>query len=210
MPLALALPTCLTDIPPAGGRLLDYLWMSGRSWVDIKTDNEIAATIRDLKDAIKEFDRPRIVGDQGKDALDGGRGPDVLLGGGGDDRLDGGRGNDLLSGGSGKDSLAGGDGGDSFAFVQTGGADRIAEFEGDDRIVLAKAGFPGLGPEGRLEADRFHAGPEALTRKQKILYDEDSGWLLYARHGSETGKPQALVKIGSDLDGLDYRDIFVI
>ena len=53
-------------------------------------------------------------------------------------------------------------------------------------------------------------GSEALTPKQKILYDADSGWLLYARHGSETGKPQAIAKIGTDLQGFNHSDIIVI
>jgi hypothetical protein len=185
-------------------------FFTSRSSVDIKTDNEVAQTIRDLKEALKEFDRPLIVGDQGKDALGGGQGPDALLGGSGDDRLEGGRGNDFLCGGSGKDRLEGGDGADSFAFAQPGGPDRIIDFEGDDRIALAKAGFAGLGPVGKLKAASFHTGPDALTPKQKILCNEDSGWLLYARHGSETANPQPFAKIGSVAAGFDHHDIIVI
>ena len=61
-----------------------------------------------------------------------------------------------------------------------------------------------------LKAKFFHDGPEALTRKQKILYDEDSGWLLYARHGSDTANPLAFARIGKHLDDFDRHDILVI
>ena len=61
-----------------------------------------------------------------------------------------------------------------------------------------------------LAESHFHIGGEALTPKQKILYDEDSGWLLYAKKGSQTTDPIAFAKIGKHLDGFDHTDILVI
>jgi hypothetical protein len=61
-----------------------------------------------------------------------------------------------------------------------------------------------------LKTKYFHIGDEALTKKQHILYDEDSGWLLYAKKGSGTANPCAFAKIGKHLDDFDHHDILVI
>ena len=88
--------------------------------------------------------------------------------------------------------------------------DKVTDFAEGDIIALEKSAFKGLGPLGTLEADRFHVGAEAETPKQKILYDEDSGWLLYAKHGSDTADPVRFAKIGKNLDHFDNGDIMVI
>ena len=124
--------------------------------------------------------------------------------------LEGGAGNDRLDGGQGSDKLTGGEGNDTFVFAHPDKKDKVTDFAEGDIIALEKSAFKGLGPLGTLEADRFRVGDEAKTQKQKILYDEDSGWLLYAKHGSETADPVRFAKIGKNLDHFDNGDIIVI
>lgn len=140
----------------------------------------------------------RMFGNAGNDDLRGGRGPDRLHGGAGDDRLDGGKGTDTLSGGRGDDT---------FVFRTAGGPDRIADFEKGDLIAL---GFSGLGPAGPLDPAAFHRGANAERPGQKVLYDEDTGWLLHARKGSRTDDPVAFAKVGKHLDHLGPDDFVVI
>ncbi len=180
------------------------------SSVDIVTDNALAQMIADLKKAIQGFTSVAVRGNRGEDALHGDAGKDALSGAGGDDKLDGRGGNDLLAGGGGNNRLTGGDGADTFVFEHRGASDKITDYHGNDTIALVKDAFPGVGPLGVLKAEYFHAGPEALTPEQKILYDEDSGWLLYARHGSETAEPHPFARIGRHVADFDHADILVI
>jgi hypothetical protein len=84
------------------------------------------------------------------------------------------------------------------------------DWEEGDVIALAKSAFKGIGPKGELAEDRFHIGSEALTPKQKILYDDGTGWLLYAKKGSGTANPLAFARIGKNLEDFDHTDIMVI
>lgn len=151
-----------------------------------------------------------LLGRRGGDSLHGGDGDDVLKGGRGGDMLDGGDGNDILNGGKGKDKLTGGEGDDTFVFAHPGKPDKVTDWTEGDLIALQKSAFKGIGPKGVLETGVFHIGAEAETPKQKILYDADSGWLLYARHGSDTANPIAFAKIGKTLADFDHADIMVI
>jgi hypothetical protein len=62
---------------------------------------------------------------------------------------------------------------------------------------------------GCAQAKHFHVGSFAETKQQKIVYDDQSGWLAYAKKGSETADPVYFAKIGKGLD-LDHTDIMVI
>jgi Ca2+-binding RTX toxin-like protein len=150
-----------------------------------------------------------IFGDRGRDDLRGGGGDDLIEGGKGSDTLNGGAGNDTLNGGPGSDRLTGGEGDDTFVFANPKQPDRVTDFSDGDLIALARSAFKGIGPKGVLAEDRFHLGSEALTPKQKILYDDETGWLLYAKQGSGTANPLAFARIGKNLD-LDHTDIVVI
>jgi Ca2+-binding RTX toxin-like protein len=143
----------------------------------------------------------------GSDAAKGGAGNDVLFGNGGTDALHGGPGDDWLDGGKGTNWLTGGDGHDTFVFVAPGRPDTVTDFGFGDRIAL---GFSGLGPSGILDEARFRLGANAENRHQKILYDSDAGWLLYAKHGSATEHPIKFAEIGKGFDHLGAHDFFVI
>jgi len=154
-------------------------------------------------------DRDFIHGGAGNDLIRGGAGSDILKGGRGIDRLEGGKGGDVLESGKAADLLFGGDGVDTFVFRYSGSLDRIADYEPGEQIQLAKTAFAGIGPAGVLKAKFFHLGAEAKTADQHILYDAETGWLLYARRGSETDDPKAFAWIGTSLEDFGRHDILV-
>jgi hypothetical protein len=146
-------------------------------------------------------------GMSGSDRLRGNGGDDELRGGGGGDTLYGGAGDDRLDGGRGQNQLTGGEGDDTFAFRMPGKPNRITDLETGDLIAL---GFSGLGAAGPLDPSAFHRGATANHPGQKILYDEDTGWLLYARKGSVTEDPVAFARVGKHLNHLGAEDFVVI
>ena len=93
-------------------------------------------------------------------------------------------GNDVLNGGLGKDVLGGGAGRDTFIFNRTLGPaniDRIFDFSSvpSDTIKLENAIFAGIGGNGHLAAIRFHVGPHAHDANDRIIYNANTGALLY-------------------------------
>lgn len=149
----------------------------------------------------------RLKGLDGNDSVLGGPGDDFLMGGNGRDVLYGGTGDDWLSGGPDRDWLTGGEGDDTFAFTARGQPDTITDFEDGDKIAL---GFSGLEQSGVLKPAYFHLGARAETPDQKILYDSNDGWLLYAKYGSATRHPEKFAKIAEGLHDLGADDFFVI
>lgn len=116
-------------------------------------------------------------------------GNNELAGLSGDDRLSGGYGEDTLDGGAGNDSLKGGPDGDVFVFSTAPDAatnvDQLEDFvSGVDRIRLDDAVFDGIGALGALAANAFRAGAEALDADDRIVYDADTGRLLFDADGS--------------------------
>lgn len=146
-------------------------------------------------------------GVDGNDTIFGGPGHDFLIGGNDRDVLYGGTGDDWLNGGPDRNRLTGGEGDDTFVFSARGQPNTITDFDAGDRIGL---GFSGIGPNGALDPAYFHVGAKAEDRQQKILYDSDGGWLLYAQEGSATRHPEKFARIYKDLDHLDAGDFFVI
>jgi Ca2+-binding RTX toxin-like protein len=146
-------------------------------------------------------------GMSGHDAVHGNAGDDLIYGAKGADALRGGTGDDLIDGGAGRNLYTGGEGDDTFVFGMPGKPNRITDFETGDLIAI---GFPGLGPDGPLDPAAFHRGATANKASQKILYDDDTGWLLYARNGSGTDEPVAFARIGKHLDHLGADDFTVI
>jgi Ca2+-binding RTX toxin-like protein len=146
-------------------------------------------------------------GMSGSDVVRGNAGDDEIHGGGGRDKLHGGSGDDMLDGGTGRNRLTGGAGDDTFVFTVPGKPNRITDFGKGDLIAL---GFSGLGPDGPLDPAAFHRGALANGPGPTILYDEDTGWLLYARKGSETADPSAFAKVGKHIGHIGAEDFVVI
>jgi len=128
-------------------------------------------------------------GGQTANVLDGGAGNDRFFGGMGADILRGGSGTDWLDGGAQKDVLSGGTGADSFYFATIAdGGDSITDFEtGVDHLVLSRSGF-GI---GALKGFLFVEGLQATSASATLLFDDDSGQILWDADG--TGAQKALV-----------------
>jgi Ca2+-binding RTX toxin-like protein len=157
-----------------------------------------------------------IVGKSGTkiENLNGGAGDDIINGGKGKDIIDGRSGADRLIGGKGKDILTGGEGADTFVFNVKPGrkeVDTIKDFEiGFDIIELDKSAFKKLGV-GPLAEDAFvinNAG-KAKDKEDRIIYDKNSGKLLYDADGKGGSKAVEFTKIQKNLE-LDHLDFIVI
>ncbi len=130
----------------------------------------------------------------------------------GNDRLYGGEGSDFLDGGLGADILVGGAGEDSFRFSTELGNDNvdlIKDFSaGEDLILLDNDIFAALGGTGTLDLTEFHMSAAGVSQDaaDRIIYDSDSGALLYDADGSgDIGAIQfAQLRAGLSLSADDF------
>ena len=155
-----------------------------------------------------------MIGNNGANALTGTGFNDVLQGNSGNDNLNGGAGNDALYGGLDNDILTGGSGMDSFVFNTTPNAtknwDTITDFNvADDTIQLENAIFTALGvAPGILSAGAFVIGTAALDAANRIVYNSDTGALLFDSDGSAQGGAVQIATLGMGL--LLTNDDFLI
>ena len=129
---------------------------------------------------------------------------DLILAKNGKDALNGLAGDDLLDGGRKSDLLTGGDGADQFQFstkLKDKWADTISDFGVDqdtillDRDIFAKAGKPGV-----LKAKFFDTGKKADSGRDRILYQENKGWLRYDKDGKGGADAVKFAKVDKNLD----------
>ncbi|MBQ0822973.1 cadherin domain-containing protein [Microvirga sp. HBU67558] len=134
------------------------------------------------------------------EVTDGTAGSDKIIAGASKDRLSGGFGNDTLNGGLGNDILTGGRDRDIFVFDSMLGKtnsvnkksnlDTIVDFSfKDDTIHLAKSIFSTI-KKGALAKGAFHVGSVAHDASDRIIYNKNTGALLYDKDG--TGAKQAI------------------
>ncbi|MGJ5238900.1 S8 family serine peptidase [Bradyrhizobium oligotrophicum] len=137
------------------------------------------------------------------DHLEGDRCANVIDGGAGNDVIDGGRGNDTLTGGEGTDAFVfssplssgcrwttWGPGRDEWHHHGAENRDTITDFSvADDTIWLDHEIFAALrGHEGQaLSASEFRAGSRALDSDDHIIYNADTGVLIYDANGNKAG-----------------------
>lgn len=156
-----------------------------------------------------------LAGGGAKDFMKGGTGDDTLRGGAANDRLYGGAGEDILNGGGGQNKMTGGDDADTFVFANAFGKGylgKITDFTtNEDVIQVENSIYAKSGPQNRvLKAKKFEIGKEADDKKDRFIYDDQTGNLFYDRDGSESGFHQVkIAKLDAGLD-LDAGDIFVI
>jgi Ca2+-binding RTX toxin-like protein len=129
-----------------------------------------------------------LYGLDGNDVLRGGDGFDVLTGDTGNDTLDGGALDDWFYGGVGNDLLTGGTGADRFVFETTLNAtsnvDTITDFAtGSDKIWLNHSIFNKLTVNGALDASMLRIGSAAADSNDHIIYNRDTGALIYDSNG---------------------------
>jgi Ca2+-binding RTX toxin-like protein len=149
-----------------------------------------------------------LLGHKGRDTLLGAADDDLLKGGKGADTLTGDTGADMLNGGAGRDTLTGGEDDDTFVFANPNKPDTVTDWANGDIIALKKSAFQGIGPKGTLDEDAFHVGTQAVTAKQKIIYDPHTGWLTWSKDG--WAEPVAFARIGKHLADFDHGDIMVV
>ncbi|EIM28525.1 calcium-binding protein [Microvirga lotononidis] len=139
-------------------------------------------------DVVYAYDGDDIVyGDAGADDLYGSWGDDDLYGGTGRDILNGGAGSDYLNGGADNDELTGGSGKDYFVFdtrPSRTNVDRIVDFRPvDDTIMLDNQVFTRVGRDGWLSGGAFTTGSGARDSSDRIIYNKQTGALLYDPDG---------------------------
>jgi Ca2+-binding RTX toxin-like protein len=116
-------------------------------------------------------------------AMRGNTGANVLHGGAGADRLAGDAGNDSLYGDTGSDLFV-----FDTALHAKKNVDRIFDFShGDDTIVLARSVFTSFTAPGPIAAANFVIGAAATTASQYLVYDPQTGALLYDADGNGGG-----------------------
>ena len=131
--------------------------------------------------------------------------------------ISGGSGGDVLNGGLGGDILRGLAGADSFMFTTTlggGNVDTIADFNvADDTIRLENSIFRAFGSTtGVLKASAFAVGAAASDADDRIIFNADTGALLYDKDG--TGVTAAVQFATISLSGLtgtlSNADFFIV
>lgn len=130
------------------------------------------------------------------------------------DTLSGGGGNDTLNGGLGDDRLIGGPGKDTFVFntaiAPVQNIDTIVGFSPwQDTIELDKAIFKGIGGNGVLAASHFDMGAHAAHASDRIIYNPNTGALLYDSNGSAPGHETEFAILAKHL-ALSHADFLVI
>lgn len=154
-----------------------------------------------------------LVGSSRDNELRGQWGNDSLDGRGGDDTLTGGYGRDTLRGGDGADVLSGGDAEDVFVFAGIGvlaDVDAITDMQvNHDEIWLSRKALAGIGLPGALDPGRFWVGSEATERSHRIIYDQETGALLYDADGRRPGEAVQFAQLSAGL-ALTADDFVVI
>jgi Ca2+-binding RTX toxin-like protein len=119
--------------------------------------------------------------------------------------LNGGAGNDTIDGGQGADTLIGGAGADVFSFTTTLGAgnvDTITNFQvGVDKILLGgAAGEPFAALASGFLSDLYLVnGSMALAPYDVLIYNPDTGALLYDADGNGAGAAVQFAALAPDL-----------
>jgi hypothetical protein len=101
----------------------------------------------------------------------------------------GGAGADQLIGGPGNDRLIGGVGKDIFRFVaplsETTNIDEVVDFApADDVMTLDGAVFPAFAVAGAISVGEFRRGAAAADSTDRIIYNPNTGAVLYDADGS--------------------------
>ena len=164
--------------------------------VDYRTPGEVKL-VRDVRPPVMD---QRIVGTNAAETLRGGGGDDLILGQGGNDRLIGLQGQDRLVGGGGLDTLEGGAGRDRFIFKRLEGRpDVIRDFSvTDDWIQIYQ--FSEDLEIGRLKKAQFRVGLSAGDANDRIIYNQQSGKLLFDEDGTGSSAAVAIAQLSPRLN----------
>ncbi|CAN5141613.1 calcium-binding protein [soil metagenome] len=189
-----ALRLTIRGIP---GNLVQIIFGDGEAQGDVLTSIE-------RLEGSPDQDRIDVSGDVGV-GVGGGSGNDSIRGGGGGDTIDGGLGRDRLTGGEGRDVFV-----FSTPPKSTTNVDTIADFNpAEDIIQLARAVFDAAGRKGALDPAAFVIGPAATNEAQHVIYDPETGSLLYDADGKGGDAATPIANLGRDLT-MTAADIFIV
>jgi Ca2+-binding RTX toxin-like protein len=127
--------------------------------------------------------------------------------------LVGNNGVNVITGAAGNDKLTGGGGGDFFVFVtalnSATNVDGIEDYTvAQDTMRLENTFFTGLA-NGTLAAGAFHVGTAAADASDRILYDDDTGALLFDRDGTGAGVAVRFATLDAHL-AMTNAEFFVV
>lgn len=148
--------------------------------------------------------------------LTGNSGANILNGLAGADKLVGNGGNDILNGGLGKDILTGSAGKDVFLFntvLGSANVDKITDFSVvDDTIKLSHGTFAKLAISSPLNSGRFRSSIDgtAADANDYILYNTQTGALLYDVDGNGTGVAVQFATLGNKPQNVTAADFVVV
>jgi Ca2+-binding RTX toxin-like protein len=126
--------------------------------------------------------------------------------------ISGNAGSNVINGRGGNDVLAGGGGADIFQFTTALGpnnVDKILDFQtGIDKIALDDAIFTGFNP-GSLSASQFAVGAQAGDGDDRIIYNPETGALMFDPDGSGVAAPVqfAILQPGLSVTASDFMVI---
>jgi Ca2+-binding RTX toxin-like protein len=191
-----------------------YVTLNGGRDTFIGNDYDDIIRAGSGNDVVHSYDGDDIVyGDTGADKLYGLWGDDDLYGGTGRDSLSGSAGSDYLSGGADSDRLTGGSGKDYFVFdtrPSRNNIDRIVDFRpDDDTIMLDNHVFTRVGRDGWLAGAAFTTGSGARDSSDRVIYNKQSGALLYDADGIGGASAVKFAQLNSGLT-LTKADFFVL
>ena len=148
-------------------------------------------------------------GNQLNNTLTGDAGANKLSGGAGIDTLIGNAGADILNGGAGKDILTGGTGKDIFQLTSLS-KDTITDFVVvHDTIQLENSVFTHLTTTGMLNAASLKIGAAATDANDYVIYNSNTGALLYDADGNGAHAPTQIALLGTHL-ALTNADFIII
>ena len=143
----------------------------------------------------------RLVGTHTGDGLAGGLGNDRIVG----------NGDDFVFGGNGLDRMTGGSGADDFVFnagLIPANLDVITDFKpGQDTVQLSATFFDAL-PAGAVSSNAFVVGNAATTAQQHLIYNDNTGALLYDDDGAGGAAAVRFATLDKDL-AMTAGDFFV-
>ena len=111
--------------------------------------------------------------------------------------------------------VSGSSGADQFVYstklAKKKDAATIADFTpGEDSIGLSKALFKGIGKAGPLNEKFFAVGTKATDKKDRIIYDPDTGLCRYDKDGKGGGKAKVFAVLGDAPDIVGASDFLVL
>lgn len=173
---------------------------------DTSGNDTITSTITRWLGHFTGIENLTLIGDADAKAT-GSAGSNRITGNASDNIIDGRAGNDYLTGGGGRDVFV-----FSTRLDAAKNVDKVLDFTaGDDLCRLDSAVFTALGSHGVLGADAFvsNGSGKAEDARDRIVYERDTGDLLYDANGSAKGGATQFAKLAPHLS-LSHSDFFII